>query len=98
MGYKSVKESRNTKVAMYRDLLAWVFGILTLNGPGLFWLYIVVDALQQVPSTAYWFGTTPNGEMSVFAEYVGAIMLFVVWTSLVLALFAGPMRESLSDA
>jgi hypothetical protein len=98
MGYKSVKEGQNTKATRYRDLLAWTLGILTLNGPGLFWLYIVVDALQQVPSTAYWLGTTPNGEMSVFAEYVGAIVLFVVWTSLVLALFVGPMRESLSDA
>lgn len=97
MSYQFLEEDWESKWAPYRDLVAWVFGILVLNGPGLFWLYIVVNALQQAPSTAYWFGPTPSGDMAVFTEYIGAIALFVVWTSLVLALFARPLRDSLSE-
>jgi len=97
MSYQFLKEDWESKWAPYRDLFAWSFGVLALNGPGLFWLYIVVDALQQVPSTAYWFGSTPSGDMAVFTEYIGAVILFVVWTALVLALFARPMQETLSE-
>jgi len=97
MGYEYLKEGWDSEWAPYRDLLAWLFGLSVMNGPGLFWLYIVVDALQQAPSTDYWFGPTPNGDMAVFTEYVGAIVLFVLWTALVLALFARPLREAVSE-
>lgn len=97
MSYESAKERRVGTQNSYRDLAALVFGILVLNGPGLFWLYIVVDALQRAPSMAYWFGPTPSGDVAVFTEYVGAIVLFVVWTALVLALFARPLGETISE-
>lgn len=97
MSYESVKERRTVTGTPYGKLAAWVLGVLVLNGPGLFWLYIVVDALREASSTAYWFGPTPSGDMAVFTEYVGAVVLFVVWTALVLALFARPLREAVSE-
>ena len=50
-----------------------------MNGPGLFWLYIFLDALREAESTAYWLVPTPTGEISIFAQYAGAIALFFLW-------------------
>lgn len=97
MQFSFLKEDWNSELAPYRDLTGWIVGLVVLNGPGLFWLYIVIDALQKAPSSAYWFGQTPTGEMSVFAEYSGAIGLFVIWTGLVLALFAQPLGKTVSE-
>jgi hypothetical protein len=97
MSYKSAAERRDATQTPYRKLLAWGLSLVVMDGPGLFWLYIVVDALQKAPSMDYWFGPTPNGDMAVFTEYIGAVVLFVVWTALVLALFARPLRETMSE-
>ncbi|WP_135826820.1 hypothetical protein [Halorussus ruber] len=97
MSYKSATERQDATQPPYRKLVAWGLGLAVMNGPGLFWLYIVVDALRQAPSMDYWFGPTPSGDMAVFTEYIGAVVLFVVWTALVLALFARPLRETMSE-
>lgn len=93
MVYQFLKEDWDSDLAPYRDLFGWTISLLVMEGPGLFWLYIAVDAFLKAPSTAYWFGQTPNGGMSVFVKYIGAIGLGIFWTGLVLALFSRPLKN-----
>jgi len=81
----------------YRDLLAWLLGLVVLSGPGLYWLYVLVDALRSAQSRAYWFAPTPTGGTSVFGQNVGALVLFVLWTGIVLSLFYRPVSETLGE-
>ena len=96
MSHGFLKENRESEWTPYRNLLAWIVGLGVMEGPGLFWLYVFADALQRRP-TAFWFGPTPTGGTSVFARYIGAIILFVVWTALVLALFHQPLGKTIRE-
>ncbi|WP_128477373.1 hypothetical protein [Halorussus pelagicus] len=97
MGYEFLKKDWESRWAPYRDLIGWVVGLAVLDGPGLYWLYVLVDSLRSAESRAFWFGPTPTGEPSVFVNNVGAVVLFVLWTALVLALFARPVAQTASE-
>lgn len=97
MSYEFLKEDWESGWAPHRDLLAWIFGLTILNGPGLYWLYVLVDAFQSAESSAYWFAPTPAGGTSVFAQNVGAFVLFVLWTAIVLSLFSRPLSKTLGE-
>jgi hypothetical protein len=97
MSYELFKADWDSEWAPYRDLVAWLFTLTVANGPGLFWLYIFLDALRAAESRAYWFSPTPTGEISVFAQYVGAIVLFLLWAGIVLAMFHRPFRQTVRE-
>lgn len=94
MSYEFLKEDWESDWAPHRDRLAWLLGLTVMSGPGLFWLYALVDALRSAESSAYWFGSTPTGGTSVFAQNVGAVVLFALWMAIVLTLFYRPATES----
>lgn len=97
MSYEFLKEDWESSLAPYRDLAGWSLGLAVMNGPGLFWLYIFVEALRDAESQAYWLAPTPTGETSVFVQNVGGISLFVLWTAIVLALFSRPFFETIGE-
>lgn len=97
MSYEFLKEDWESDWAPYRNFAAWMITFTVMNGPGLFWLYIFLDALREAESTAYWLAPTPTGEISIFAQYAGAIVLFFLWTGIVLAMFYRPFRQSVRE-
>lgn len=96
MSYSFPKEDWTSDWAPTRDVLAMLFSLTVMNAPGLFWFYTLVDRLQQTES-ARWFAPTPNGQMSVFATYSGAIVLGLLWFGIVFAMFGRPALRTLGQ-
>lgn len=94
MSFELLRTDWESQWSPYRDLLGWLLGLVVVNGPGLYWLYVLVDAFRTAESDAYWFAPTPTGGTSVFAQNVGALVLFVLWTAIVLSLFSRPVPEA----
>lgn len=95
--YGFLRSDWNSEWKPYRDLLGVIVGIVVANGPGLFWFDIFLDALRNAESSAFWFGQTPTGEMSVAAQYSIAVVLAVLWFGMVLAMFKKPLKESIAE-
>lgn len=97
MAYEFLKDDWNSEWKPHRDLFGLTFGCVVASGPGLFWLYIFVDALRNAESAAYWFGQTPTGSLSVFSQHGIGLVLAVLWIGLVLALFKTPLKKSIGE-
>ena len=95
--YGFLRSDWNSDWKPHRDLLGVTIGIVVANGPGLFWLYIFIDALRSAESAAYWHGQTPTGELSVTAEYGIAVVLAALWFGMVLAMFKQPLKETIGE-